>query len=123
MQQVSRSHTTRTIAILILLIVLVAACRSSPLEEARKQVPIGMLRDDAVRILSEKAWSHQPCPNRITIDDIFFYGSHKYDKAEVVIVGSEPKEGVFVVYDIGSFESYAWQAAYRNCIQRDKFED
>jgi len=123
MQRVTRSHPVRTIAILVLLVLLVAACQSSPLEEARKQVPMGMLRDDAIRILNEKAWYHQPCPNRVTIDDLFFYGSHKYDKAEVVIVGSEPKDGMFVVYDIGSFESYAWHAAYQDCIQRGKFED
>ena len=106
----------------LLLVLVVAGCRPSPLEEARKQVPIGTPREDAVRILSEKAWYHQECPNRITIDDLFFYGSHKYDEAQVVIVASEPVDGVFVVYDIGSFESYAWHAAYQDCLQLDKFE-
>lgn len=123
MPQVSRLYPVRTVIMLIVLAMLIAACQSSPLEEARKQVPIGTLRDDAIKILSEKAWYHQPCPNRITIDDLFFYGSHQYDEAEVVIMGSEPKDGMFVVYDIGSFESYAWHAAYQDCIQRDKFED
>lgn len=123
MPQVSRRHPVRIIAILLVLAVLVAACRSSPLEEARKQVSIGMRRDDAIKILSEKAWYHQPCPNRITIDDLFFYGSRRYDTAELVIVGSEPKDEVFIVYDIGSFESYAWHAAYQDCIQRNIFED
>ena len=62
-------------------------------------------------------------PYRITIDDLFFFGSHKYDKAEVVIVTSEPIAGVFVVYDLGSFEPYAWHAAYQDCLQRKQFED
>jgi hypothetical protein len=86
-------------------------------------VPIGTRREDAIRILSEKAWYHQECPNWVTIEDLFFYGSHKYDEAEVVIVHSEPINGVFVVDDLGSFESYAWHTAFQDCLQRDKFEE
>ncbi len=104
------------------LLVLLAACHASPLEEARKKVPIGTPREEAIRILNEEAWYHQPCPNQVTIDDLFFFGSHKYDEAEVVIVGSEPIDGVFVVYDVSSFESYAWHTAYQDCLQRDRFD-
>ncbi len=107
----------------IALFVLIAACGPSPLEEARELVPIGTPRDDAIRILSETSWYHQPCPNVITIDDLFFFGSRKYDRADVVIVRSEPVEGIFIVYDISSFEPYAWHAAYRDCLQRNMFED
>lgn len=120
---VSRDRTRQLLRAAFPLFLLAIACRPSPLEEARKQVPIGTRRDDAIRILSETAWYHQPCPNRVTIDDLFFFGSHRYDKAEVVIVGSEPIDGVFVVYDIGSFEPYAWHATYQDCLQRDRFED
>ncbi|MBK7200667.1 hypothetical protein [Candidatus Amarolinea dominans] len=123
MQHISVAGRLGAVSVVILLVTLVAGCYSSPLEEARKQVSVGTLRDDAIRILSEKAWYHQPCPNRITIDDLFFFGSHKYDKAEVVIVTSEPIAGVFVVYDLGSFEPYAWHAAYQDCLQRKQFED
>lgn len=123
MQSVIWSLPVRMSIMLIVLAVFVAACQPSPLEKARKQVPIGMLRDDAIRILGEKAWYHQPCSNLVTIDDLFFYGSHKYDKAGVVIVSSEPMDGVFVVYKISSFESYAWHTSYQDCIRRDKFED
>lgn len=106
------------------LLLLMASCYSSPLEEARQQVPSGTLRDAAINILSERAWYHQACPNRVTVDDLFFFGSHKYDKAEVVIVNSEPVNGVFVVYQVGSFdEANAWHAAYRDCLQRERFED
>lgn len=119
------SQTRRLIqcAALILMVLLATACYTSPLEEARKQVPIGTRREDAIRILSEKAWYHQECPNRVTIDDLFFFGSHRYDEAEVVIVRSEPVDAVFVVYDLGSFEPNAWHAAYQDCLQRDRFED
>lgn len=110
-------------AVLALLVLLPTACYVSPLEEARKQVPIGTPREDAIKILSEKAWYHQPCPNKVTIVDLFFYGSRKYDEAEVVIVHSETVDGVFVVDDISSFESYAWHTAYQDCFQRDKFEE
>lgn len=123
MQQANTVHTTWWTVTFIAMLFLLVGCRPTPLEDARSQVPIGTPRDDAIAILSRTAWYHQPCPNRVTIDDLFFYGSHEYDKAEVVIVGSEPKEGVYVVYQIGSFESYAWQAAYQDCIQREKFEE
>jgi hypothetical protein len=122
MRRASRTRGLMQYAALTLLVLLVAACRPSPLEEARKQVPVGTPREDAIKILSEKAWYHQECPNRVTIDDLFFYGSHRYDQAEVVIVRSEPVNGVFVVYDLGSFEPYAWHAAYQDCLQRDRFE-
>lgn len=123
MRTPSRTRSLMLWAALALLVLLATTCRASPLEEARKQVPIGTPREEAIRILSEKSWYHQPCPNRVTIDDLFFYGSHKYDEAEVVIVSSEPVDGVFVVYDLGSFETYAWHAAYKDCLQRDRFED
>ena len=118
-----RTYEMIQCAVLTLLVMLLAACRISPLEQARDRAPIGTQREDAVAILSEKAWYHQECPNQRTIDDLFFYGSHSYDEAEVVIVRSEPVEGVFVVYDLSSFESYAWHTAYQSCIQRDKFEE
>ena len=119
----SRGQIYKLLLISVALLILVTACRPSPLEEARELVPIGTPRDDAIRILSETAWYHQPCPNVITIDDLFFFGSRKYDKADVVIVRSEPVEEVFILYDISSFEPYAWHAAYRDCIQRHMVED
>ena len=122
MRPASRTRRLMQRAALTFLFLLITACQASPLEEARKQVGIGTPREEAIGILSEKSWYHQPCPNRVTIDDLFFYGSHKYDEADVVIVRSEPVDGVLVVYDLGSFESYAWHAAYGNCIQRDRFD-
>ncbi|MBK9093658.1 MAG: hypothetical protein IPM84_12980 [Anaerolineae bacterium] len=76
-----------------------------------------------------KAWYHQPCPNLVggkleTITDLFFFGRHKYDQADIVIVKSRPVNGVFVVDDdLGSFEPYVWHAVYKDCLQREQFED
>lgn len=129
MQHISVAGRLGAVSVVILLVTLVAGCYSSPLEEARKQVPVGTLRDDAIRILSEKAWYHQPCPNLVggkleTITDLFFFGRHKYDQADIVIVKSKPVNGVFVVGDdLGSFEPYVWHAVYRDCLQREHFED
>jgi len=123
MRKNGKVNTKQGVVILVALVFLLVACRPNPLEEARRQVPIGTLREDAIAILSKTSWYHQPCPNRVTTDDLFFYGSQKYDKADVVIVVSEPKDGVFVVYQISSFESYAWHAAYQDCLQRDRFEE
>lgn len=104
-------------------ILLLAACQPHPLKRARELVPIGSTREEAIAILSQEAWYHQPCPNRITIDDLFFYASRRLDKAQVVIVQSEPIEGVYRVYDISTFdEPNAWRAAYRDCLQMDRFE-
>lgn len=110
----------------ICVVFLVAACRAHPLEWARQQVSIGTSREEAVRILGDQAWYHQPCgdqDNNDVIEDLFFYGDHRYDKADIVIVTSVIEGGAYRVVRISSFESYAWHTAYKDCIQRDKFED
>jgi hypothetical protein len=112
----------KKVVIVMILVCALVACHQNPLEEAREQVPIGTTREDAISILGEASWYHQPCPSSVTIDDLFFFGSHEYDKADVVIVRSEPKNGIYVVYGVSSFESYAWHTAYADCLQRDKFE-
>lgn len=129
MQHISVARGLGTVSAVILLVTLVAGCYTSPLEEARKQVPVGTLRDDAIQVLTEKAWYHQSCPNLVgskleTITDLFFLGSHKYDQADIVIAKSRPVNGVFVVDDdLGSFEPYVWHAVYKDCLQREQFED
>lgn len=120
-----RTHLAKVVLVLILLaaMLLLGACQPPPLERAREQVPIGISREEAIAILSQEAWYHQPCPNRITIDDLFFYTSRRLKEAQVVILQSEPIDGVYVVYDIGTFdEPNAWRAAYRDCLQMDMFE-
>ncbi len=120
-----RTHLAKVGLALMLLVslLLLAACQPHPLERAREQVPIGITREEAIAILNQEAWYHQPCPNRITIDDLFFYTSRRFKKAQVVIVQSEPVEGEYRVYDIGTFdEPNAWRAAYRDCLQMDLFE-
>ena len=109
--------------LLLIMIVMLAGCWQDPLAEPSKLVKVGMLRKDAVRALSEKSWYHQECPPGQAGHDLFFFGSHKYDDAALLIVRSKPVNGVFVVYDVGSFEPYAWHAAYQDCLQRDRFED
>ncbi len=117
----SKHKTMRTIVSMIAAL-LVVSCSSHPLKRAREQVAIGVKRKEAIQILNQEAWYHQPCPNRITIDDLFFFNSHDYEKADVVIVRSEPDDDTFRVYQIGTFEIYAWQAAYKDCVERDRFE-
>ncbi len=129
MQRVRNGHRIVIVLALGVLLLLVASCHTSPVDEARNQVSAGTLRDEAIRILSEEAWYHQPCPNLVggkleTITDLFFFGSHKYDKADIVIVTSESVNNEFVVArEVGSFEPYLWHSVYGNCIQRDRFED
>lgn len=105
------------------LVFLLAACRPHPLEEAKRLVPIGMFREEAIQILDSEAWYHQECPSPVRITDLFFYGSHQYDEADIVILESLPEGEIYRVAHIGTFEPNAWHTAYRDCVRRDKFED
>jgi hypothetical protein len=86
-------------------------------------VPVGTSRGDAIAILSQKAWYHQACPDQGGFTDLFFFGSHQYDKADIVIVDSMPRGEGHEVVMISTFESYAWHTAYKDCFDRDMFED
>ena len=116
------SAVSRAAYVIGLLIALAAGCRQRPtaVETARSQVPIGTRREEAIETLGATAWYHQPCWDRI---DLFFYGSHNYDRAEIVILSSKLVDGVYVVDSIDGFEPNAWHTAYRDCIQRERFED
>ncbi len=123
MEHHGRKLAIPVIMVAIALLMLLGACQPHPLKRAREQVPIGTSREQAIEVLNQEAWYHQPCPNWSTIDDLFFYTSRQFSKAQVVIVQSEPIDGVYVVYDIGTFdEPNAWRAAYRDCLQMDMFE-
>ena len=116
----------KQVASALCVVVLVCACQSQPttLERARQQVPVGTIRENAIAILSQEAWYHEPCSvDDVYSTDLFFFGSKKYDEAEIVIVDSRAVEGVLQVYQVSTFESYAWQGGYRDCIDRSKFED
>ena len=109
--------------LLMCLLFILVACHPDPLEQAEKQVSVGMAREEAIEILSCEAWYHQPCEHRSSIDDLFFYGDHRYDKADIVIMTSVKKDDAYEVVNLSSFEPYAWHTAYADCIQRDRFED
>lgn len=102
---------------------MLVGCKVAPLEEARDLVDAGDLRDDVVVALGEKAWYHQPCQYPSSIVDLFFYNSHEYDKADIVIVTSLLEDEEYRVSNIGSFEPYVWHSTYRDCIDRTEFED
>jgi hypothetical protein len=111
--------------LLLYSLLLLTACRreASPLEKAKSQIDIGMARNRAVDILERDSWYHQVCPYRgVVVHDLFFYGSHRYDYADIIIVLSVQEDGEYEVDSFGSFEPYIWQARYEDCIQQDKFE-
>ena len=59
-----------------------------------------------------------------SIQDLFFYGSHGYDEADIVILGSVLDGDEYKVTRIGSFDdANPWHTIYANCIDRDRFED
>ena len=112
---------------LFIAIVLLAcvSCHHSPVYDARENIPIGTPRNEAILTLIKDAWYYEPCVETAekSATDLFFFGSHKYDKAEIVIVRSRFIDDVFQVQQISSFENYAWQSAYADCIQCEMFED
>ncbi len=105
------------------LLLPMSGCRVHPLGRARQQVPIGMPREEAIRILGSQAWYHQPCGRHTIKSDLFFFGSHQYDRADVVIVTSYPGESEYVVVRVDTFyEANAWHTAFADCLQRDQFD-
>ena len=95
-----------------------------PLERARGLVSVGDSREKAIELLAADAWYHAPCG---TTDygfatDLFFYGSHGYDSADIVILDSDTKTGELKVRQISSFEPYIWQSIYADCIDEERFE-
>lgn len=95
-----------------------------PLGQASEVIAIGTPRDVAIQQVPDGYWYHEECSfSDQVIDDLFFYGSHSYDKAQIVIVVSERMDDVFRVKQIADFEPNAWHTAYASCIDRDKFED
>ena len=94
-----------------------------PLARARGLVAVGDSREKAIELLAADAWYYQRCgvgENFAT--DLFFYGSHGYDSAEIVILDSATKDGVLSVRQIGSFEPYIWQSIYADCPDEERFE-
>ena len=111
----------KALIFLFLSALLIVGCSSNTLARARDQVKLGTSREQAISILSKRSWYHQACPNLNSIDDLFFFGEHSYDKAEVVILTSLETDGVYKVSDIGTLESNAWHAAYKDCVLKEKF--
>ena len=102
-------------------LMVILACGTPTWMQEMEKVEIGMSRGQAIDILSETSWYHQPCPGDNIVDDLFFYGERTYDESSIVIVTSDTKTGS--VIQVSTFESYAWHTAYAKCIERDKFDD
>jgi len=104
----------------LLIAFLITACMPHPVYEANEIVPLGSTRETAIRtLINAGSWYHQPCPNKYSIDDLFFYGEQKLNRAQLVIVTS--LDGV--VQQVGTLEDAdAWLAAYNDCINREYFD-
>lgn len=121
----------KTITHCLISLLLLTACESRvmPYEKYKEIILPGQEREEAIKGLQEAAWYHQACPRGTPtakdffVADLFFFGSHKYDKAEILIVVSYPKENKLIVDHLGTFEPNAWQTGYADCIQRDQFEE
>jgi hypothetical protein len=109
----------------------VTACqgKASPYELYSTAIQPGMSRATAIQIIGGSAWYHQDCSygeegsENFVIDDLFFFGSHQYDEADILIIVSRVHQDELVVDLLGTYEPNAWHTAYRDCVQRDRFED
>jgi len=121
----------KSLMMLLLLLLITTACepRVMPYEEYKDVILPGMDREEAIKVLQETAWYHQECPytnpesGNFFIHDLFFFGSHHYDEAELLIVVSYQREHKLSIDHIGTFEPYAWHTAYADCIERERFEN
>jgi hypothetical protein len=111
----------KRLAIVISALFVITSCQPNPLERVKQQVSIGMIREEALEAVNGNSWYHQFCPNKNSIDDLFFFGDHRYNKASVVIVTSTMEGGVYRVAQVSSLETQAWQTAYQDCIEKDRF--
>jgi len=101
---------------------VLVGCRQDPLAGPMQRVKVDMLRDEAIAALEHEALYYQSCPNAGSIDDLFFFGSHSWDRAVVLIVVSARSGQEYRVIDVASFdEANAWHTAYARCLQRDRF--
>ena len=104
-------------------VLLIFGCRGevrpNPLKRARELVAVGDAREKAIELLGADSWHHQPC-ERLggeIIEDLFFYGSHGYDEARIVILGSVFDGDEYKVTSIGSFDdANPWHTIYADCI-------
>ncbi len=106
------------------LVVITGCSNASSWEKAMEETKPGMARSEVVAKLTAEAWYYQPCPRRSHTEDLFFFDSHQYDRARIVIVAYRPDStGELKVDSVATFDDYAWHAPYADCVQRDKFED
>lgn len=95
-----------------------------PFSFAQRWFGIGTAREEAIVALGRHTWYHQPCVENAKIVDLFFYGNRHYDGAVVLILSSEASDGSYRVTDIRFWdEAVYWQNEYKDCIDRDRFED
>lgn len=111
--------------LVLLLVVVVIGCSSkaTPYELALGQ-DIGKSRQAQIaQMIQLGSWYHETCTMKQSYaTDIFFFGSKDYDKANIVIVDSYLTNGEMLVEKISTFEPYAWNTAYGDCIDRSRFE-
>ena len=98
----------------------------SPVEKAWQLVPLGSSREEAIATLTEEAWYYEPCANEHDniATDLFFYNSHRYDEADIVVVHYLlAEDGEWQVSWLARCDPADWQVLFQDCIDRSQFED
>jgi len=121
------ARAVRVTLITVYLIVFAAALSTcyiapDPFSFAQRHIDPGMPRTDAIAVLGQHSWYHQPCVENARLVDLFFFGDRRYDRAFVVILSSESKSGSYRVTDVSTQDNYLWQFEYKDCIQEERFE-
>ena len=87
---------------------------------AQSAVPPGTPREEAVEILESRAWYDE-----LGHTDLFFYGSHRYNRALLLEVDYDQLEnGEYVVARVYYVEQYLWHTTspYTSRINRSRFK-
>jgi hypothetical protein len=103
-QEISHSISPRLLLVVSFIFLFVGCGPYITLTWAREQLLVGTLRPQVIEVLGKVSWYHQACIYKDeVVEDLFFYGSHKYDQAEVFIVDYKKLgENQWEVSQIGS---------------------
>jgi hypothetical protein len=122
-----RKGLVLAVCLYLVLVISIASCFKSNVDliltPIRAKIPAGTPREKVISTLTIESWYHQECHYAGAIEDLFFFGGHKFDNAFIVIIDYlKSSDGTLIVSSIGSYENDTWPSVYASCIDESRFE-
>jgi hypothetical protein len=122
--------STRWLGLLVYslaILLLLADCSPRPtlLQWAQENVRVGSSREEAARVLGEKAWYHGSCGHSSTerLTDVFLFGSHRFDQFLGIVVYRDRVDGEYQVSGVyGPDDRGFWLIEFKDCLKNADFE-